>query len=302
MKLFLLLIPFFCFAKTKLALNWKPEPEFGGFYAAQNEGIFKKYNLDIELIPGGAGQPIVQMVAAGKVEFGIASGDEVVIARARGADVVSIFAVYQTSPMGIMVHESTGIKQFSDIFNTRLTVALEKGLPFFKFLEKNYDFKNIKVVPYNGGISEFLRDKNFAQQVFITAEPLSAKRENAKPKSFLIADSGYNPYNVVLVVKKSFLENNQKLVEAMAKASYEGWSHYQKSPGKTNVLMNKLNPTMDLDTFNKGAKLQIPLIKVKGIKIGHQNKTRWAKLIQQLLDLKLIDKTIESQECFKNLH
>ncbi len=44
------------------------------------------------------------MVEAGKVEFGIAAADEVVLARDRGTDIVAVFATYQTNPQGIMVH------------------------------------------------------------------------------------------------------------------------------------------------------------------------------------------------------
>ena len=75
--------------KIQIALNWKPEPEFGGIYAAQQRGLFKTNLLDVEIMPGGAGAPTWQLVAAGKVPFAIASADEVVIARAQGADVVA---------------------------------------------------------------------------------------------------------------------------------------------------------------------------------------------------------------------
>src|SRR4051794_36737259 len=62
--------------KMKLALNWKPEPEFGGFYAAP----YSKHGLDVEVLPGGSGTPTVQMVGAGSVNFGIVSADEVILA------------------------------------------------------------------------------------------------------------------------------------------------------------------------------------------------------------------------------
>src|SRR5918993_515284 len=75
--------------KVKLQLNWKPEPQFGGFYAAQEAGSYKKQGLDVEVVPGGVGTPTVQMVGAGSVEFGVVSADEVLIARARGNDVVA---------------------------------------------------------------------------------------------------------------------------------------------------------------------------------------------------------------------
>src|SRR4051794_1238674 len=76
--------------KVSIALNWVPEPEFGGIYAAQQNGAYQKRNLDVTIKPGGAGAPTWQQVASGKVDFGVASADEVVNARANGADVVAV--------------------------------------------------------------------------------------------------------------------------------------------------------------------------------------------------------------------
>src|SRR4051794_27542355 len=96
--------------KIKLALNWVPEPEFGGIYAAKQIGAFEKHGLDVDIQPGGAGTPTWQLVATGKVDYAIASADEVIIARAQGANIVAFFATYQTCPRGIMVHASRGLK------------------------------------------------------------------------------------------------------------------------------------------------------------------------------------------------
>src|SRR5258708_5698625 len=73
--------------KIRLALNWKPEPEFGGFYAAP----FSSGGLEVEILPGGAGTPTVQMVGAGSAEFGLVEADELIVARSRGNDVVGLF-------------------------------------------------------------------------------------------------------------------------------------------------------------------------------------------------------------------
>src|SRR6187455_1351226 len=62
--------------KIRLALNWKPDPQFGGFYAAP----WEERKLDVEILPGGAGTPTVQMIGAGSAEFGIVSADELVVA------------------------------------------------------------------------------------------------------------------------------------------------------------------------------------------------------------------------------
>src|SRR6185437_5688353 len=84
-------------AHVLLALDWVPEPEFGGFYAARETGAFRAEGLDVEIQGGGAGVPVVQMVGTGKADFGVAGADEILIARARGADVLPVFAVFQTS-------------------------------------------------------------------------------------------------------------------------------------------------------------------------------------------------------------
>src|SRR5215212_4134129 len=96
--------------KVKLQLNWKPEPQFGGFYAAQLIDAYKKHSLDVEITPGGVGAPTVEMVGAGTVPFAIVSADEIVRARSKGNKIVGLFAVYQTNPQGIMTRASRGFK------------------------------------------------------------------------------------------------------------------------------------------------------------------------------------------------
>jgi len=98
--------------KIRLALNWKPEPEFGGFYAAP----FSTHGLDVEILPGGAGTPTVQMVGAGSAELGIVEADELIVARARGNDVVALFAVFQDNPLALMAHASRKITEIAGLF------------------------------------------------------------------------------------------------------------------------------------------------------------------------------------------
>ena len=57
-------------AAITLQLNWKPEPQFGGFYAAQVNGAYEKAGLtNVTVQPGGVGTPTVQMIGAGQVEY-----------------------------------------------------------------------------------------------------------------------------------------------------------------------------------------------------------------------------------------
>ncbi len=86
--------------KVTIQINWFPEPEFGGIYAAQQEGIFKKHGLDVEILKGGPDVPVVAMTAAGKVDFGVAAADEIITARDKDTDLVGIFATFPDRAAG----------------------------------------------------------------------------------------------------------------------------------------------------------------------------------------------------------
>ena len=58
------------------------------------------------------------MVTAKQVSFGIASADEVVLARDRGSDVVAMFATYQTCPQGLMTHAARGLDSLEALLAT----------------------------------------------------------------------------------------------------------------------------------------------------------------------------------------
>ena len=163
-------------AKVKLALDWVPEPEFGGFYAAREDGAYVRHGISAEIQGGGAGVPVLQMVATGRADFGTVGGDELITARARGADVVALFAVFQTSPQGIMVHASRKLRKLEEAFRSG-TLALETGLAYAAYLKQKFSWDGVKIVPYDGGVAHFLADPNFGQQCFVSSEPIAARQK-----------------------------------------------------------------------------------------------------------------------------
>lgn len=287
----------------KLALNWKPEPQFGGFYQSLVDQEFEKQGLKVEILPGGSGTPTIQMVASGKVDFAVVAGDELVLAHERGQkDLVALFAVYQTNPQGILVHENSPHQSIQDILKSEGKLSWLTGIPFAQYLLKKYQPVKVTQVPYPGGLTLFYKDKSLAQQCFITSEPITAKKDGIKVRAFLIADTGFNPYTTVLVTKRANIESgNAKKMTAAVRA---GWNNYLKSSGAANNFMSKLNPAMDLKTFAESAEVQKSLIQTKDIQgatLGRMQLERWETLIQQLYDLKVIKSKIKAENLFVNL-
>ena len=286
--------------KITIQLNWKPEPQFGGFYAARD--VASKHGLEIEVVPGGVGTPTVQMVAAGKAPFAVVSADEVVIARANGADVVALFAVYQTNPQGLMAHASRGFKSIGDIFASEGTVAMQRGLPYSAVLEKKFAFDKVKIVPSPGGdLSAFRADPKYTMQCFVTSEPLAAKKAGLDVQTFLIAEAGYNPYTTVLVTRGDYARQNPEIVKNVVAAVRDGWRAYLDDPSATNAVMQPLNPAMDAQTFTDAAAAQEPLIETAETAqrgLGTMTLARWEELCRQLEELKVVEKAPPATACF----
>jgi len=285
---------------VRIALNWKPEPEFGGLFEAQRAGKFAKQGLAVE-ITGGPGAPVVQMVEAGQVEFGFAAADEVVVARDRGSDLVAVFATYQTNPQGIMVHASRGLASLRDLFVAGGTLAVEPGLAYVKHLEKEFDLSKMTIVPYGYSIAPFLIDPGMAQQVFVTAEPIAAKRQGADPQVFLIAETGFDPYAAVVIATGAQVREHPERVSKLVAALRAGWRDYLADPGPANALMGTLNQEMDAETFRLAADAQMPLIEddfARQHGIGAMSQERWATLASQLRALAIVDKEPDPRACW----
>ena len=275
---------------VRLALNWFPEAEHGGFYAAEVHDLYRLQSLEVEIIGGGPEAPVIQRVATGAVEFGVTNADDVLNARAQEAPVVALMAPYQINPRCIMVHSASGIERIGDIGN--ITMALSQRPAFSHYLQKKYPFPGVKLVPYPGNVTQFLLDPNFAQQAYVFSEPFVARRQGADPRALLVSDTGFNPYASVLIATEETISKRPDLVRAVTRATVEGWRIYLDNPAKTNAHIHRLNPEMGLDILDFGARESSPLVLDEVAEkngIGHMSRERWQILRDQMIEAELIE-------------
>lgn len=275
--------------KVQLALNWFPEAEHGGLYAAAVHGYYEENGVEVEILGGGPDAPVIQRVATGAVAFGITNADDIVYARAQQIPIVALMASYQISPRCIMVHESAGIDSIAQIEN--ITLAMSQRPAFSHYLRWKYPFKNVTIVPYPGNVTQFLADENFAQQGYIFSEPFVAKVKGGDPKALLVADTGFNPYTSVLIATEERIAAEPELVGAVVRASVQGWEQYLAAPEATNRHINSLNPEMGMDILAYGAAESIamildPVAQQNGP--GSMTLERWQELVEQMETVGLI--------------
>nr|OPL13556.1 MAG: hypothetical protein AVO38_13150 [delta proteobacterium ML8_D] len=80
-------------------LKWLYNTSVAGEIWAQESGIFKAYGLDLKLREGGPEQDAIKDLELGRAHFGVASGDQVIRAVAKGADVIVLAQIFQINPL-----------------------------------------------------------------------------------------------------------------------------------------------------------------------------------------------------------
>lgn len=275
--------------KVRVQLNWVPEPEFGGIFAAKQDGVFKAEGLDVEIIAGAAGTPVPQMTASGQVEFGVVSGDQILSLRERGGNLVALFAVFHTSPMGVMVPEASPYRTLEALWKSDATVAMEAGLPFVRYLNRKFPGGKVRMVPTGSGLAAFERGTVQAQQCFVTAEPVQLELRKVPVRVFSLAEGGYDPYTVTIAASESFLQKDRAACAAFVRALREGWKRYLKEPSKYNPAIAKLNPAMSPEAMELAAKKQHDLVAPKGSdEVGWMERERWSTLAAQMKELGMV--------------
>jgi NitT/TauT family transport system substrate-binding protein len=269
-----------------IALNWFPEAEHGGYYAALAHGYYAEAGLDVTILPGGPNTPVLQQAAAGRVDFAVDNADKLLLARAQEADVVAVMAPIQNSPRCLLVHAEAGINTFDDLTRqTGLTISMSAGQPFSRFLSKRLDLSRATIIPYAGNVAPFLLDKKLALQGYSFSEPFVAKKQGADPKLLMVSDLGFNTYTSLLVTGREHIKQNPELVRKVVAASIRGWQKYLESPEETNAYIHGKNPEMDLDVLEYGARDLKLLCLPDGVDLGAMTAERWTTLVDQLREI-----------------
>jgi NitT/TauT family transport system substrate-binding protein len=82
---------------VSLQLQWLPQSQFAGYFAALEEGYYEEAGLDVEILDGGVDIVPQQVLDSGQAEFAIAWVPKALASRAEGMDIVDIAQIFQRS-------------------------------------------------------------------------------------------------------------------------------------------------------------------------------------------------------------
>jgi NitT/TauT family transport system substrate-binding protein len=231
--------------KVRFGTNWVAEAEHGGFYQALADGTYKKYGLDVTIVPGGPNVNNRILLPVGKLDFFMSANSlQSFDAVEHRIPTITVAASFQKDPQVLIAHPD--VEKFADLKTRTLFVSKEGMASYFQWLKADYGFNERKVKPYTFNPQPFLADENSAMQGYVTSEPFAIhKRAGFKPKVFLIADYGFNSYSTLIETRRDLVEKKPDLVQRFVDASAIGWYHYiYGDSGPGNALIKKQNPEM----------------------------------------------------------
>jgi len=290
--------------RVRLQLNWFPEPEFGGIYAAKERGLFTQHGVDVELLQGGADVPAPQLLASGKVELAALAAEQVLTLRAHDGRVKAVFASFQRSPRCIVVKADSPHATLADLWGSKATILAQDGLTFVKFLNGKHGGKDLSFVPYAGSAAPLISGSVDAMQGFATAEPVQLQLDGVPTRVFPVADEGLNPYDVVVTANEDFLAKDPATVGAVVAALRDGWRSYLDDPAPINAVMAQQNRDMKPQVMELSAALLPAYVESDATRehgLGWMEGARWEQLAQQLHDVGDLDAPVDASSAFVNL-
>jgi NitT/TauT family transport system substrate-binding protein len=233
--------------KVSFGTNWVPEAEHGGFFQAVADGTYRRYGLDVTIVPGGPNDNNRMLLIAGKLDFFMAANTLMSFdAVANNVPVVTVAAIFQKDPQVFLTHPESKITKLEQLKPLTLFVSKEGITSYFQWLKSEYGFSEAKVRPYTFNPQPFIATAQSAMQGYVTSEPFAVeKAAKFKPGIILLADYGFNSYSTLIETRRELTDKKPDLVQRFVDASIIGWYNYlygDNAPG--NALIKKLNPEM----------------------------------------------------------
>jgi len=99
---------------VKLQLQWLPQGQFAGYFAAQELGYFEEEGLEVEIIPSGGDIVPQDALANGDVDYAIAWVPKVLGSIEQGANLTEIAQIFQKSGTLQVSWADSGIDSVAD--------------------------------------------------------------------------------------------------------------------------------------------------------------------------------------------
>jgi len=222
-----------------LFMTFVPNIQFAPVYVGNEKGYYAVNGINLDIQHGDEPDG-VNLIAAGQLQFGIISGEQVILARANERPVVFVYEWFQQYPVGIVVPADSDIHSVADLAGHKVGIPGLFGASYSGLVAllsangmQESDI-NLEAIGYNapevmcvGGVE--------AAVVYINNEPAQIENQCMDVRVFPVSDAADLVSNG-LVTNEDTIANNPDLVRGMVSAFDAGLRAVINNPAEAYLL------------------------------------------------------------------
>jgi NitT/TauT family transport system substrate-binding protein len=274
--------------------------QFAPLYVAIERGYFAQAGFDAKIEYSFNETDGLSRIGVNQLQFGLLSGEQIILARAKGAPVVYVASWYQRFPVGIVVPADSSIQSPKDLAGKNVSVSAKYGASYIGFQAllnavglTEASLKSVQEIGFNTA-PVMCSGKVDASVVYVANEPLQIESTCFKTRVFPIADYA-NLASNGLVTNEQTISDHPDWVRGITSAFVRGLQDTIADPAAAYTIAQKYVDNLGDDPVQKqvlagSITLWMP---PTGATVGSIDPARWDLTQKTLLTMKLLDAPVD---------
>ena len=188
-------------------LDYFPNADHAGIYAAQGSGEYERAGLEVEVQPPPDAAAPLKLLQAGRVDLAISYEPELLLARDKGADLVAVGALVQKPLTSVMSLGDRAITRPEQLAGKRVgTAGLAYQSAYLETIldEAGVDPGSVKETNVGFKLTQAMLSKQVDATLgsFWNYEGVDLRRRGRKPEILRMEDLGVPTYNELIFVAR----------------------------------------------------------------------------------------------------
>jgi len=283
-------------------LTYIPNVQFAPFYVAMEKGYFAEEGLKVTLNYGNEAD-LIALVGSGNQQFMVASGEQVLMARAQGLPVVAVFPWYKDYPVGVVSLKEKNIQTPQDLKGKVIGLPGLYGANYIGF-EALANYADLSDADYTLASIGFTQVEALVSQtvdaavIYLPNEPSQLRALGYEIN--IIAVSDYlDLVGNSLVTNEETIANDPAVVRSVVRAFYRGVKATAENPEEAYAICAKY-----VENLTEADQAVQQAVLAESIKLwetdpqpGSQQE-RWENMQQVLLQLGLMSQPVDVQGAY----
>lgn len=291
--------------EIELMLDWVPNPDHAGIYAAEGRGFFKTVGLKVAIRrPADPSAPIKQ-AAAGRVDLAISYEPEVLRARSEGQKVVSVAAIVPQPLASVVSLPPDDVPNAGALRGKKIgTTGIDYQDAFLDQMLRraNIDPDDVERVRVGFDLQKALLTKRVDATLggFENVEVVELGLKNRRATHFTVDEAGIPPYNeLVLVTSETTLREKNDEIRSFIGALARGTRLAQREPEVAAGFLSRANRELDPKLQLEGTK-KTPFSEANGRPFGYQDPEARRRFADFMRDAGIVKGEFDVEDSFTN--